>query len=625
MYQAEIMTGARFSPRAALLRACLPIVVCALLCGPLHADTRPDAIIELWDQHWSLSDDGTIVYHHRQHVQLNNERAYGEFADPRITFRNGDKLEILTARVRRPDGSYRELPDYSHVLVTPDATAGWPVLADIRQHLLVMSGIEPGCVVELEYRLTSPPGSRPDFAADVRLDHRYPIKQRSVALTAPASIRVEPVFTGKLPGSAAPRPVVDGNTRIWRFENLAPAPQEPQTPPWQSISPRFAFSAATSAPDWLRSTVEQMETAADRSDLITELATRWTQEEVDPSDKLRAIQQKLSATFNFVTCDPDWWPRNLRPASRTLSENHGTPQEAATALIALARAAGLSVQPAVVVNDDVWLENAPQRATTAAYAVLLDLDDQLQPWEPQFGRITRDRRWAGHTLMILQAGQPLRLSFAPWTDPDESRCILDLSILLNPDATYTGQGLIRLTGLFVDPENLRGTDAQKTRLKSLLSHLLPEADIESFSVSKLSDEEFAVALKIKSSTPLKELHGRRWFQLTEDPPFMASVTVPLGAAARDNPVRLAGAFQEVLSLTIHLPESWTIEVQPTELAAAGAWGSASQRAARHDDNLTIDRQVRVDSRDLPPNIFLEFRSVLNQLRGPAARTAVFKP
>jgi hypothetical protein len=159
-----------------LLAVCL--VGAAWICAQAEPASPPDAVIELWEQHWTLGADGSTVYYNKQFVRLNNDRSFGEFADPRLTYDVAtDKLEIMHARVKLADGSYRELPDYSHVLVTPDATSGWPSFANIRQHLLVMSGIEPGCVVELEYQITSAPGARSGWAADVRLTR--PLRRRA--------------------------------------------------------------------------------------------------------------------------------------------------------------------------------------------------------------------------------------------------------------------------------------------------------------------------------------------------------------------------------------------------------------------------------------------------------------
>ena len=189
--------------RGALLAGLLLVGVAGGWAQTLHqlgAPTAPpDAVIELWEQSWTLRDNGAIVYHSKQHVRLNSDRAYDEFADPRITYdTKTQKLDVLVARVKLADGSYRELPEYSHVLVSPNESAGWPAFADIRQHLLVMSGIETGCVVELEYRITSQPGRYDQLAGDLRIHSQYPIRQRTIVIETPKDVKLQAVGTDSL-------------------------------------------------------------------------------------------------------------------------------------------------------------------------------------------------------------------------------------------------------------------------------------------------------------------------------------------------------------------------------------------------------------------------------------------
>ena len=90
------------SARYLLLLAFSCLAACA---AAAQTATPPDAVIELWEQSWTVSTDGSLTYQEKQHVRLNNERANGEFADPRITFnRDTQKVEIVTARTRLPDG-----------------------------------------------------------------------------------------------------------------------------------------------------------------------------------------------------------------------------------------------------------------------------------------------------------------------------------------------------------------------------------------------------------------------------------------------------------------------------------------------------------------------------------------
>jgi|GEM_PF-887408 len=647
----------RFARRPlALVGASAALVLCTGCAIPSQAQTLatrptgtapPDAIIELWEQHWTLQPDGTQIFRERRHVRLNDERAYGEFADQRITYNaRTDKLEVLQTRTRLPDGSYRELPDYGHVLVGADGATGWPAFADIQQHLLAMSGIEPGCVLETEYQITSAPGSKRPLAADLRLDHHYPISKRIVRVTVPDEVIVHAVLLNmpQAGSSHAPGP------REWVFENLPAPPHAPQTPPWQVRCPRLVFSTAGRATRWHAERLSQIEAAADGSELINKLAAEWTKDVKDPTEKMRALQKKLAERLSFVDIPVGWRPPLPRPASEVLACNYALPEEAAAALLALARACDLPAMAGVLVSDDAWHHEVPQDGMIAAYVVLhivgargdlrqveaeglpplavYDTGDHPQLWHPQHGRLCRDRQWNGYTLLPVPDVLMPRTLLEPWTNADESRCAVFGKLTIKDDGILTGELTVRITGLFVSPEALLTTDAQKGRLTTLVKRLLPEASVESFSVRKLSGEtnEFEAIVQVKSPKPLKKLDAAWLCQFGEDSPALGDVPLPLTRSRRELPVRLVGAFDEQIDLTVEWPDKWTVEAGPTSLSVtAGDVACIEQTATIESNILNLRRHVRLTTRDLPAEVFLTLREPLNLLRSEFARTLLLKP
>ena len=615
-------------------------LLAALALPPVAwADTapQPDGVIELWEQHWTINEDGSTVYREKQHVRLNSDRTHREFADPRLTYNaETDNLEIITARVKRADGTYRELPDYSHVLVSPDITAGWPAFAAIRQHVLVMSGIETGCVVELDYQITSKPGARPALAADVRLDHAYPVLERVLSITSPAAANIRPSVIGPGGAQIGTKPEVSSSTSVksglpyetktWTFRNLPAHPAEPRCAPWQVRCPRFAFNSGGDWHRWMQRTTSDIESAANECEITAKLAADWTKDVLQPADKMRAIQEKLAAVFNVVEFDSDWQRGGLRPASETIRGGYGLPQEATAVLLSLARAAGLPARAAVLVNDDRWLESAPHDSQVAAYVVLLDGGQQPEIWDARHGRIVRDSRWAGTSLLIMGDASAMRTPLPAWTQADESRCVVGGTIKIKADGTYAGTVSLATSGLFVAPESLRSSEAQKSRVSALLGRVLPEVTVESFAVKELSDNQFAVEAKVKSSKALKKVGGAYWLQMPADAPYAANVTLPLAYSERNEPVRITGPFVEQVKLTVEYPENWTVEAQPVEVKAVkGEWGEAEQRITPGEQRVTISRNTRIAQRDLAPKAFLNAREPLNTLRTEAARTLVLKP
>ncbi len=612
------------------------------------AASTPDAVIELWEQHWKLQDDGALVYHEKKHVCLNSERAYGEFADPRITFNaDTDTLEILTARTKLPSGEYVELPPYAHIEVAPDVTAGWPAFANIRQHLLVMSGLEAGCVVELEYKITSKPGTRL-LAADLRLDHCYPVQQRIVQVEAPAGTKVQAILTN-LPEdqklSAATQAWVEkvraGDTasavelpsQALDFGAFEATPEEAQAQPWYCTAPRLTF-AAVSKPGWVETRLAALQAAAQPDPKLYELATEWTKDMNDPADKLRAIHEKLKATFNFVEFPIEWRPTTLRPAAEVARSNYGTPEEAAALYLALARAAGLAVVPGMLAPDEAWHAGVAQPALVSRYviaqrdeaedgAAALTGDEDL--WDAHAGRLLPEGRWSG-ALLLPEPMPGLGVTLPTWDDADESQCQVHGAIKLAEDGSYAGKLVVHVTGLFVNSEALRTADAQKSRLATLIGRVLPDVSVESFTTRSLVAGDFEAEVQVKSAKALKKLDGAWLLQMPKDGPYLADVPLPLASETRHTPVRLAGAFDERIDVMIEYPEKWTLLAQPAELAPDEEdWGQVEQAVTVAKGSTKLVRHTRIENRDLEPEEFTALRESLNALRTDAARTLLVKP
>ncbi len=551
-----------------------------------------------------------------------------------------------SCRLALPDGSYRELPEYGHVLVGADGATGWPAFASIQQHLLALSGIEPGCVVETEYRITSAPGSKRPLAADLRLDHHYPISRRVVRVTVPDDVTVKAVLLNTPQAGSSH----SNGPREWVFENLPAPPTDPQAPPWQVRCPRLMFSTAERASRWHAARRAQIESAADGGELVMKLAAEWIKDIKDPTEKMRALQKKLAEHLNFVEFPVSWRPPTPRCASEVLASNYALPEEAAAVLLALARAADLPVMAGIMVPDDVWHHEVPQDGMIAAYVVLhivgarsdarqveaaglpplavYDTGDHPELWHPQHGRLCRDRQWNGYTLLPVPDVLMPRTLLEPWTEADESRCHVWGKATIKDDGTLTGDLNIRTTGLFVSPEGLLTADAQKGRLATLVKRLLPDASVESFSVRKLNGDtnEFEAVVQIKTSKPLKKLDAAWLCQLGEDSPGLGDVPLPLSRSRRALPVRLAGAFDEHIDLTVEWPEKWTVAAGPATLsAAAGETACVEQTATIDGNRLRLQRHVRVTARDLPADVFLALRGPLNELRSEHERSLLLMP
>lgn len=619
-------------------------VITATSIAPAQSasDPRPDALIQEWHQHWARTRDGGTTYHERRRVKLLNDRAYGAFADPRITYdARTESVEIIAARVRTPDGRIVDTPAYSRNEVSPSGPAGWPAFASLRQIVLTLSGIEPGCVTDVEYRIVSRPERRAVLAADLRLDHEYPIALRTIRVDEDAGTDLASEVTG-LPTTAYTYMVTSGGvdgpmvSHRWEFTALAPAVSEPQSPPWQAHSPRLCFTTANPE-TWAADTLHPLATTSESDRGLAGVGQTWAADAVGDDARVRAVQKRFAETFNFVDFDVSWRPAQLRPAAEVFASGHGLPEECLAVFLGLAGPGG---RPGILVADNAWSAAAPQTAAIAAWVAVFPNGDGQSVWHPQHGPVARDARWAGHTLhWMTDDGTVGTVPLASFADPTESELSLAARIRIGPDGTYTGTAAFTISGLFL-PAALAGDDGrQKDRVRELLGRVLPKLKVESLRVRSLAPGSgraagagwtagvFTGEATLASDGPLEKTADRFSFTLAADGPHTLNIAwPPLARSRREGPVWLTGAFQERVELIIEWPEGWKLEARPADGASATAdWGAVEQFTSVDGPRLRLERSLRVTSREMSAASFLAIRDALNQLRTESARTLLLKP
>lgn len=620
-------------PHFRLHRCCrlAPLVALTLVVRTAHASPEvvPDAVILVWKQAWTQNADGSQVYRETRHVKLNNDRANGEFADPRISFdAKTDAVKVVVARTRLANGSVVDVPAYSRNEVGLTGASPWPAFAGRHQMVLTMSAIEPGCVVELEYEVARKAGAARELAADIRLDSRYPVVIHAIEVSYPSTqvlhFSLSHAPKGQLPEQSSPQGDGGINHSTWTFENLPASPEEPQSPPWQQRCPRLAFTTSGASNVWLADRLGRIDSAVDQSEMIRSLAKRWSEGRTDSSDKLRGLQEKLAATFNFVNFEAALQPSILRPASAVLQANYGVSFESAAALQALARAAGIDgVQPALLINDTVWQEAVPEDAAITAAIVVLDGPDGGQFWHPEKGRIHPGGQWSGHSILFLKDGKPSRMAL-PLELPGGNRAIVRGRMTVAADGSFSGSATVQCSGGFVDPEVLRTADAQRTRAEAILQRVVPDTRVTQCSVNRLAEDTFEARVDFTSSKPLEKAGQLFHLALTATGPAQADVLLPLSAGRRETAVRLTRPLEEEVLWRIDWPAGWSLDASPIAVRQTGDAWSVEQKSSPREHGLDFERRIRIQRAELTAQEFSQLRDPLNRVHTDAGRTMLLR-
>ncbi|MBN2563084.1 MAG: DUF3857 domain-containing protein [Phycisphaerae bacterium] len=589
-----------------------------------------DAIILRWEQYFTLEKDGTVRRRDHKWLKLLTPRPIRAVADPRIDYCVGqDELKIRTAQTILPDGTVLPVPDYSFNKAGPDDVAGWPEYTNWEQMVICFSGIVNDCVLELDYEIVTKPGVIPWLEADLRVIQDYPTAQRVVSITVPVGTELRYRSDNLSP---APRPEItsaaDGKTTYrLSFENVAGAPGEPQSLPWQKRCGRLRFTTCPRAADWVSALVKRVDGAARAHAAIKKFVEAAAEKETDPLERVRKVAKKLRDSFNFVDSAKTMRSFECRSAAEVLHSNYGNPLEAAALLAAALRSLGMKTVIEVAVDADVWNDAVPTSTAFTEMVVLVDIDGDVVHLRPQHGEFRNPGEWGRHWLLGLDESGKLRKTYVyARGEKEPSEIQIDGKVTVDADGKAAGDLRFRLTGAFYDPTKLETSGQQENLIKDVVGRVLSEFDVKSHSITMLSDEMLKATAKVTSNGKLQNHGKRNLLQLGGGPAFLPTFPVPLGCSYRKTDVQMSGQIRENVDLVVELPEEWGAAVVPVSLPrTSGKWGTAEQTVAVDGQTVHLHRTIATNTDTIASDDFAAIREAVNSLRTEAARMLVVGP
>jgi Domain of Unknown Function with PDB structure (DUF3857)/Transglutaminase-like superfamily len=554
-----------------------------------------DAVILVWEDSVALAADGGYTWRAKEHVRVQNDRANGTVADPRITYnKDFQSVTILTARTVCRDGRVVDVPAYSRNEVAPSETAGWPAFASIRQIVVSFSAVEPGAVLELEYEIASKPSSWPFVDFDFPIKASHPIVSREV--------------------------LRNGKT-IHKASNVESLIDEPLSLPVRDRGGFKVLSTSANTKAWAGAILEMIQGMAKPDDSMKSLVREWASGKTDPIDQAAAIQEKFAGQFTVVNLPSMTVAPRPRPAMQTWTSHYGSAMESAAVLLAMLRDAGLKAEPFFAVScqsDDISI------GAIAAYGVMVESRGETSYWHPMQGRVRNPGPWGGwrrydRAFVADRSGVP-----AKFGAPLESRLEASARLTLNDSANYGGSVELRMTGLFLT-NALRTEDQKKSAINEVLSRLLSNVELTTFSVATLSNDVFAVKAEVKSAKPLHSVGGDRVFSLPTDGPWMQAFALPLGKSGRKTLLKMPGPFAQECFIELKLPTGWSAAALPKSYGMALANdASMSQRVEAVGDFVKVWSSLNISQYLWSEEAYPELRSKLCETQSPAVRTLVLR-
>lgn len=600
----------------------------------IGADRFPDAdaIILRWEQHWTLNKDGTIRRRDHKWTKLLNTRPIRALADPRIDTCTGeDELTIHVARTHLPGGGFLPVADYSFNKAGPDDVAGWPEYSCWEQTVISFGGIENNCVLELDYEIVTRPGVMPWLEGDLRLRQDYPTVERIITVTVPEETDLKHRVDGFAPiPTAEETPGPDGmKTYRWTFSDLAGSRAESFSPPWYRRCARVRFTNCPDADAWFVRLIECAQDAVQVDESIKAFAEAVVEDEADLLERVRLVAEKLQDSFNFIHSPKSYRSLTCRKAPEVLRANYGNSFEAAALLAAALQSLGMKTEMEAVAKLERWHSNVPTLSGFDGITVMVRSQTGSVRVHPEHGLIldARQCQW-GRRLVgsVVSQGQLRATRLRARGEERPSKLQITGKVSIDTDGAVSGDLRLLLTGLFYDPRKLETAKQQEALVKDMVGRVLTGCEVTDYSIGALSEQKLKATVKVASKGALKQHAGHYLLQLGDGPAFLGDIPMPLAPTVRKTNIDVAGRFDETVTLTIELPETWTARSVPASFPyVRDDWGYAEQTVVVDGRVVRFQRKFATAYDRFPFLGYIPMRDAINTLKAEGYRTLIVGP
>lgn len=297
-----------------------------------------------------------------------------DYSSVEFTIHRGERLESVSARTIRPDGSVIDLsPDDFHTISGDDE--GGAFNSESKRVKFTFKGAEKNCIVEYDYRLRS----IYVFAQDLwEIQSNIPILENTYRLTVPVML-VMPASVGgygwnwhwKAFNCTLGKPKVNSKPHIdmlhlqtgkidgyvtleWTKRNIPAFRPEPMMPPHSDYIQyaRFASSAWTtwnSLSEWYYGNYFKPQYVI--TDAVRRKARSITKDCPTEMDKLNAVYSFVQS-LRYVAVERDQGVYGLAKPQQVLERGYGDCKDKAMLLVSLLRSVGIDAKPALIRTAD---------------------------------------------------------------------------------------------------------------------------------------------------------------------------------------------------------------------------------------------------------------------------------
>jgi hypothetical protein len=545
------------------------------------------------------------------------------YGDPEIPFDSvRQELSISMSRTFMADGKIVDTTPNGFNRITPDAVALAPDYTGLQDMVVTHLGLEPGAITYLDYTIRDRKPLGEAFSGTTLFGGRNPILRQELTIEIPVGTALQLKEANGVP--AAQKSTTAGVERyFWRMDKL-PAAWAPDAEPFACrFRPRVSFSNVSSWDALLRPLVSEIAADTAVTPEMRDVVIKEFGDDLSAESRVLAIQTYLRERFNRVENDYPLFKCTLRPAARVFESGYGHTLDLAVLFAALARAAGLAADVALVfpnVPDVPSLDDYSE----ALMIVQTDGGEKLFDVTKPPTECLRERLGDAQIIRLKPAAS-LAPAPMPWADqPTFSEFLVSWN--LKSDSTSSAEGVWRFGGALNHLGKMRDGKLEDF-LTDMVKGFWPGVVVEDVRVRMMSPRESELAFHMRLPQAGDTASGIRTFYLPDNKVYTNAVlpkNIDFAESKRPVPLFLRAFGDWHMKLRMEYPEKWKSTRLPIEVNVQNSQGSFTQSVQAEGKVITVERRMHFNERSVLPEHWPEFQQIVQPVSNVNVNAVVFE-
>ena len=528
---------------------------------------------------YTLNADGSREFRYSMELTLFTHTAMnGTYGESFIVY-NPDYqvLKINSSYTKQKDGNIVKTPDNAFVEVLPRAAADAPAYNNLKEMVVVHTGLELGATIYLDYTLTSQPGYLPELDIYNELLQSSPVKEYTISLSAPEN---KPLFYTLQNNSAKPA-VSTANgvkTVTWKLNNLPASSRDP-------------FVSAANG-DALKALYAQFTPATDVQ--LAAIAENITEGKKSDTEKVQAILKHVNENLGYSRLSLPDAGYKIRPTSDVVYSAYGTEAEKANLLNGLLNAAGIKAEAAAIYRVKADPAGCGLNAVSGL-VVVANADGKQYVMSPASNKMAD---WNGITpvISLTNAGTPVAVN------PPSGDIDYKVTLSVSPEKADAhvnatiGNAYLPYYGSYLS--TFAGGDKEATESKT----------------------QNNTTISYKTSQSLKANNGYVMVSLPDAPVGMAhSYYCSMNSTRKEN-LMMPCKVNEQYTYTIQIPAGMKLSTPETVKTIENAAGKVVISAKQKGNTAEVERSLQLNKQLYTPAEFNNLRNLLTEWGNLSSRT-----